>query len=423
MSTLKWFVGLDWGSRTHQACLLAPSGEVHAEHAFAHGGAGLAAMADWIQSRAGSPTDQIGVAIETPRGPVVETLLERGFAVHSINPKQLDRFRDRYSPAGAKDDRLDALVLASALRTDPHRLQRVEPTDPQIVELREWSRIAEDLTRERVRLGNRLRQQLWRYYPEFADAVDDVAAPWALALWKRVPSPSTVGRVRLATLQKILDKHRIRRLDADALRTRLKARAIDVPPSAVHAAETHARLIGKQLALVNEQSAEAKAKLKAIVVQLEAAPAAEPEAAPPAERTKHRDAAILHSLPGVGHGVLATLFAEADDALRRRDYPALRCLCGVAPVTKRSGKSRFVHRRLAAHRRLRDAAYHWARVAVQRDPVSRAKYDALRARGHGHARSLRSVADRLLGVACAMLRDGTLFDPQQATAEGSPTTP
>ena len=102
MSTLKWFVGLDWGSRTHQACLLAPSGEVHAEHAFAHGGAGLAAMADWIQSRAGSPTDQIGVAIETPRGPVVETLLERGFAVHSINPKQLDRFRDRYSPSGAK---------------------------------------------------------------------------------------------------------------------------------------------------------------------------------------------------------------------------------------------------------------------------------------------------------------------------------
>ena len=32
--------------------------------------------------------------------------MERGFAVQSaINPKQLDRFRDRISPAGAKDDR------------------------------------------------------------------------------------------------------------------------------------------------------------------------------------------------------------------------------------------------------------------------------------------------------------------------------
>jgi hypothetical protein len=48
----------------------------------------------------------------------VETLMEQGFAVFSINPKQLDRFRDRYSPAGAKDDRRDAFVLADSLRTD-----------------------------------------------------------------------------------------------------------------------------------------------------------------------------------------------------------------------------------------------------------------------------------------------------------------
>ncbi len=53
---------------------------------------------------------------------------------------------------------------------------------------------------------------------------------------------------------------------------------------------------------------------------------------------------------------------------------ALRCLCGTAPVTRRSGKSMIVVRRLAAHNRLRDAVYHWARVAVQRDPTSRAKY-------------------------------------------------
>ncbi len=78
-----------------------------------------------------------------------------------------------------------------------------------------------------------------------------------------------------------------------------------------------------------------------------------------------------------------------------------------------SGKSLIVTRRLAAHDRLRDAAYHWARVAAQRDPVSHDKYRALRARGHGHARALRSVADRLLNVACAMLRDGACFDPHR----------
>ena len=113
--------------------------------------------------------------------------------------------------------------------------------------------------------------------------------------------------------------------------------------------------------------------------------------------------------------VAAALLSEAHDAVRRRDYRALRCLCGVAPVTRQSGRSKTVTRRLAAHGRLRRAIYHWARVASQRDPACKARYEALRARGHGHARALRTVGDRLLNVACAMLRDGTLFDPQAAT--------
>ena len=65
------------------------------------------------------------VAIEVPHGAVVEVLLEHGFEVFSINPKQLDRFRDRYFPAGAKDDGRDAFVLADSLRTDQHCFRAV----------------------------------------------------------------------------------------------------------------------------------------------------------------------------------------------------------------------------------------------------------------------------------------------------------
>ena len=46
------------------------------------------------------------------------------------------------------------------------------------------------------------------------------------------------------------------------------------------------------------------------------------------------------------------------------------------------------------------------------DPLSRARYRALRARGYSHGRALRTVGDRLLAVACAMLRAGTLYDPK-----------
>ena len=93
---------------THHVCIVDGEGTILGERAFRHGGAGLAEMADWLVATANAEAYAIGVAIEIPHGPVVETLMERGFAVHSLNPKQLDRFRDRFSPAGAKDDRRDA---------------------------------------------------------------------------------------------------------------------------------------------------------------------------------------------------------------------------------------------------------------------------------------------------------------------------
>jgi hypothetical protein len=45
--------------------------------------------------------------------------------------------------------------------------------DPVVIELREWSRLAEELQQERVRLSNRVRQQLWRYYPQLLAVAED----------------------------------------------------------------------------------------------------------------------------------------------------------------------------------------------------------------------------------------------------------
>jgi transposase len=125
---------------------------------------------------------------------VVETLLDRGFQVYAVNPKQLDRLRDRFTVAGAKDDRRDAHVLGYALRTDRHCFRALSLADPIVVELREWSRMAEDLQQERTRLANRIREQLWRYYPQALEVTDDLAYDWFLDLWHLVPTPAKVAR-------------------------------------------------------------------------------------------------------------------------------------------------------------------------------------------------------------------------------------
>jgi hypothetical protein len=87
--------------------------------------------------------------------------------------------------------------------------------DPVVVELREWSRMAEDLQQERTRLGNRVREQLWRYYPQAIQLTDDVAADWFLELWALVPTPAKAVKLRKATIAKFLKAHRIRRIDAE----------------------------------------------------------------------------------------------------------------------------------------------------------------------------------------------------------------
>lgn len=130
MKTQKWFVGIDWATEEHAVCLIDESGKSIGERAFAHSGAGLADMSTWLLDKSAAEPSQLHVVIETTHGAVVETLLERGMVVHSVNPKQLGRFRDRFTVAGAKDDRRDARVLADSLRTDAQKLPRVAGRRP-----------------------------------------------------------------------------------------------------------------------------------------------------------------------------------------------------------------------------------------------------------------------------------------------------
>jgi len=147
------YVGIDWASEAHQACVQDHERRVVAERSFAHTGSAVAEFAQWLRELAPDPGG-VAIAIEIPRGAVVETLVEHGFHVYAINPKQLDRFRDRYSVGGAKDDRRDAFVLADSLRTDQPCFRRVGLDDPRVIQLRELTRVDEDLQREGNQLAN-----------------------------------------------------------------------------------------------------------------------------------------------------------------------------------------------------------------------------------------------------------------------------
>lgn len=380
------FGGIDWGTQTHEGCLLDATGKRRSRR-FPHSAAGLAALIRWLTEAV--PLASLAVSIEVPHGPVVEALHSAGIAVFAINPKQLDRFRDRHTLAGAKDDRLDAFVLADALRTDLPKFTYLSPPDPFICELRETSRVYEDLTNDLRVQANRLWQQLILFAPQFLQLCRGADEPWFWDFCER----SLLDRARLdrRSLRSLLERHRKQAVSVDDLLAALHTPLLlDL---AADAARFRIRSLLPILRAIHSQRQAARQHLHVLVLRA------------------GRPAQIINSHKGIDLIITATLLAEAPLALANADLHALRTLAGTAPVTRRSGKSCSVVMRRSCNPRLRNAVRHWALTAMVWHPLGNHLYHAARDRGLPHERALRGVADRLLASLVATLRDDTLFDP------------
>jgi endonuclease III len=403
----QWYVGIDWASKKHRVYCMDPQGKMLGHRWIDHDGNGLIELVNWLRGFCGDHPGQLAVGIEVPHGALVETLVEQRFAVFSINPKQLDRFRDRYSPAGAKDDERDAMVLADSLRTDRHCFRAVRLGPADILRLRELSRLEESLGRERQRIENQLWDLARRYYPQLLRLAACPNEPWLWDLWEAAPLPAQGARLSLSKITRILKQHRIRRVDAAAVHQILASPALRLAPGAAEAASEHALVLLPLVRVLHRQEAQVIQRIAALLEEL---------AAGEGENNEHRDAAILLSLPGVGRKVAATVLSEGYQAIADRDYHGFRVQGGAAPVTRNSGKKTAVVMRYACNERLRNALHHWAFGSMLRDPRSTQQYQQMRARKQTHSRALRGLGDRLTDVLFSMLRHRAVFDPKRRAA-------
>lgn len=405
-SPFRLFVGVDWASEEHMASILDARRTEIEKKVYPHSGSGLKQLADRLTALSGGHPGAVAVGIETPHGAVVETLVERGFAVYSLNPKQMDRFRDRHSVSGAKDDSRDAYVIADALATDLHKFHRVQLDGARIIRLRQLCRSEEEIKKSQRQAGNQLRELLNRYFPQMLSLCSSVDEPWFWDLLEKAPLPDQAAKLPASKIQRILSNHRIRRLDGKQVRELLQPAPLHLAPGGAEAASEHVLLLLPQLRLYHDLRKQIASRIESVLDEIST----------DEQTIEHRDANLLRSLPGVGRCVAATMLAEASQALAERDYHALRSYAGVAPITRRSGKRQSVMMRQSCNERLRNAFYHWARVSSQNDPRSNLHYANLRAKGHSHGRALRGVADRLLSVLFAMLRAGVPYDSTRRMA-------
>ncbi len=337
----QWFVGIDWGSQTHQVCVLDRTRRCVAEREVHHDGVNLAQCATWLSERsAGEPT-QVAVAIETPHGAIAEMLVERGFAVFAINPKQRARFRERHTVAGAKDDRRDARVLADSLCTDLPSFRAVRLSAPALLLLRELSRAEEGLLQEFRRTANRLREHLHRFFPQMLQLCSAADDAWLWDLLVLAPTPAHAQLLSAEQVHRVLKAHRIRRLKAHEVLMVLQAPALPVAPGVAEAAQAHCALLVPCLRVLAEQLRACAQQVNTLLSTLAHSTA----------ETGPSDVAMVQSLPGVGRKMTTWLLAEAAVLLDERNSEALRTQSGVAPVTRQSGKRRQVVMRRACNKR------------------------------------------------------------------------
>jgi transposase len=403
-NTYTFFVGIDLGSQSHQVCVIDREGKILGERKIEHGGAALQQMLTWlVELTGGASPETVAVALEAPRGAVIDALLERGYATFSINPKQLDRFRDRYSVAGAKDDSRDAYVEANSLRTDLAHFRRLRPDHAQVVRLRELSRAHDALQQDWRRSANQLWSYLQRYFPailKLSSAADEL---WLFDLLEQTQAQSQrAAALSAEQLTKLLRRHRIRRFSAEQLHQSLQDR-LALAAGVEQALAEQVLLLLPRLRLLHQQRTEVDRRIDRLLAEM-----AKKENFP-----EHRSVVILRSIPGLGRVFQATALGEATTPLLERDYHGLRALAGAAPVTRQSGKTKIVTMRRACNGRFRDAVLNAANTHVQKDPRAKQIYARLRGRNNTHARALRGVADRLLELICVLLRSDQLYQVER----------
>ena len=407
------FVGIDWGEKTHQVCVLDGAGRVRGNRAFSHTGKGLRALVKWLKKLTGVSPASVAVVIERPDGPVVATLLAAGFAVYAINPRQSSNLRKVFDHAGNKGDRKDSWLLAEAGRIHRDAMRRVQPHPALIERLRERTKTTDRLLRDQLRQCQRIRRRWWTTSPllEVASKLKHLRQPLFLAVFGKAPTPEAAKKVRLSTWAKLLQRNGVTRITAERMFALFREEALTVVPGATAAAVESIRTALALLQVLNAEIGRAEEQMTQLLDALSemeevggGSDATEPDRPSCARGRGWETSRWRGCSPG----------GSRRCAVGRR----LRVASGVAPVNVQSGKFDTARQRRAVGSSLQQAAYLLARGVLRWDEEVKAYNRKLKEAGKTTARRQRSIADKEFRRLCAMVRHRTLYDPNYSGRRG-----
>ena len=389
------YIGVDWANQAHVLWVVDERGEQVWSAQVDETEEGLSELGQWLYTHRNEGVE-LWASIEKPEGRIVDFLLDHGVVVYPINPKALDRARDRFRMSGAKSDPFDARVLAEFLRTDHPHLRPLLPSSDQAQELKLLTRDHQRLLRNQTRLLNQLTATLKEYYPCPLKVFKDLSTASALDFLERYPTPEGLTPQEW---QQFAAAHRWSRSRASQAWELLSQPSIPVPAHVARAKSRLLRALVAQLRVMGATLGEYKAEIEDFFASM---PVAD----------------VARSLPGGKSGVtVPSLWAELGDAPGRwESFQHLQGQGGAVPVTKRSGKSSAVHFRFACNKRLRHAVNRLAFLSLRYSTWAPAYYRQQRRKGHTHHQSLRALGAKWLKIIFVMWRDQTPYNEERHLA-------
>ncbi len=380
MNTIVAYIGLDWADARHSVHLQTAEGRI--EHRELE--QKPAVLHEWVaELQRRFPGGNIAVAIEQRKGAVMHALLQYDcFVLYPINPKALAQYRKVFRTSGAKDDPLDSGLLLDLVVRHRDKLRAWVPDTVASRTLQALCEQRRKLVNHRVALTNRLTSLLKQYFPQALEWVGDVASGQACDFLTQWPTLAAVQQADPSTVRQFYRAHNCR-----------KAEVIDVRLAAITGARpltTDAAVVEPLSLAVQAYATQLRALLAAIqtfddrIAQVFAA---------------HADHDVFASFPGAG-AVCAPRLAAAfgTDRARWESAVELQSHSGIAPVTERSGKTIWVHHRLACPTFVKQTFHEFADQSIRFSPWARAYYDQQRARGNHHHAALRALAYKWIRI-------------------------
>ena len=390
------YVGIDWSDSLHWVYITNDTGDRLAAFSVEHTPEGIESLFLKVKEHAVNQADVL-FALETSNGLLAGAILEAGFTLYPINPKVVDRCRDRHTMSGKKDDLFDSMVLADILRTDRHIHRALVPDSLLTRELRAYTDGYEALVRTQTRLNNQITSCLKSYYPVALSVFDKIDQPVTLGFLSKFSTPDSFRRAGKAKIERMLKKNHY----PGVKEKMLEIYALSKKPQ-FEVEEPIARANAMFLLSLVTQMKETLVSIKEFALKI----------AEVLER--HPDKDVFSSLPGAANITAAKFISRFGDS--RDKYKKASCVqadAGTCPVTIASGQSRYIAFRYACRKSFRSAMTQFAFNSMQESAWATQRNNKYRQGNKKHNRALRCLANAWLEVIFPMWRDHKPYDVEK----------